>query len=360
MGLFPQLGVNVHWTSVNLGKGHGQAKPVERAFGVGGLGEWIDKHPAFAGAWTGNNPNAKPENYASRAVPLDTFLAHLNAGIIEWNAREGRRTEICHGVGSFDQAFNDSYRQSVIRKATEEQRRVWLLAAESVGVSKDGTFTMDAGAKTGEGRNRYFAPELQAIGEERGKIVVRFDPQSLHDSVHCYTLKGNYLGRAVLWEAAGFGDTETARVYNKHRRQFIKAQKAAAKAERQMDEAQLLARLPKPELPGAPMPGASRMVRPAQPIERPQVSRGNDEQLAAEAAETLRVIQAEFASRQDAPEPAIPEDLAERYSYWYELDERVKGGESLSDELMSWYQSYPGSADFEAGRAVAELRRNTA
>ena len=360
IGLFPQLGVKVHWTSVNLGKGHGQAKPVERAFGVGGLGEWIDKHPAFAGAWTGNNPNAKPENYASRAVPLDTFLAHLNAGIIEWNAREGRRTEICNEVGSFDQAFNDSYRQSVIRKATEEQRRLWLLAAESVGVSKDGTFTMDAGAKTGEGRNRYFAPELQAIGEERGKIVVRFDPQSLHDSVHCYTLKGMYLGQAVLWEAAGFGDTETARVYNKHRRQFIKAQKIAAKAERQMDEADMLARLPRPQLPDAPMPGASRMVRPAQPVQRPQVKRDNDEDLSAEAAETLRVIQAEFARGQEEPTKAIPEDLAERYSYWYELDEQVKQGEELTGELLSWYESYPDSADFEAGRAVAELRRNSA
>ena len=102
------------------------------------------------------------------------------------------------------------------------------------------------------------------------------------------------------------------------------------------------------------------MVRPAQPIQRPQVSRGNDEQLAAEAAETLKVIQAEFASRQDDPETAIPDDLAERYSYWYELDDRVKGGESLSEELMSWYQSYPDSADFAAGRAVAELRQNSA
>ena len=102
------------------------------------------------------------------------------------------------------------------------------------------------------------------------------------------------------------------------------------------------------------------MVRPAQPVQRPQVKRDNDEDLSAEAAETLRVIQAEFARGQEEPTKAIPEDLAERYSYWYELDEQVKQGEELTGELLSWYESYPDSADFEAGRAVAELRRNSA
>jgi len=43
----------MHWTSVVAGKGWGQAKPVERAFGVGGLEEYVDKHPALAGAYTG-------------------------------------------------------------------------------------------------------------------------------------------------------------------------------------------------------------------------------------------------------------------------------------------------------------------
>lgn len=366
LGLFPQLGVVVHWTSVNVGKGHGQAKPIERAFGVGGLGEWIDKHPAFAGAWTGNNPNAKPENYASHAVALDLFLTTLNAGIIEWNQRTERRTEACAGVKSFDQAFNDSYQQSVIRTPSESQRRLWMLQAESVQVRKDGTFTMDAGAKTGEGRNRYFAPELQALGEERHKIVVRFDPQSLHDEVHCYTLKGLYIAPARLWDAAGFGDTEISRLYNKHRRQFIKSQKAAAKAMRQMDTAEMLSRLPAPEQPKPTAPGASRIVRPARPIEVPAAMAADNErqqtaqdQLVAEAQEALKVIQAEFAQQSD-PEPQIPEDLAERYSYWRAVDGKVKAGESLSTELMSWHQSYPGSADYEAGLVLAELREQRA
>ncbi len=48
LGMIPMLGIKLHWSSVLLGKGHGQAKPIERAFGNGGLEEYIDKHIAFA------------------------------------------------------------------------------------------------------------------------------------------------------------------------------------------------------------------------------------------------------------------------------------------------------------------------
>ena len=50
------MGAKMHWTSVVAGKGWGQAKPVERAFWCWwGLEEYVDKHPALAGAYTGAN-----------------------------------------------------------------------------------------------------------------------------------------------------------------------------------------------------------------------------------------------------------------------------------------------------------------
>lgn len=36
-GIIPLLGIELHWTSIQFGKGHGQAKPVERAFSHGGI-----------------------------------------------------------------------------------------------------------------------------------------------------------------------------------------------------------------------------------------------------------------------------------------------------------------------------------
>jgi putative transposase len=41
--------------------GHGQAKPIERLFGIGGAGEYIDKAPELAGAWSGASVFDKPE-----------------------------------------------------------------------------------------------------------------------------------------------------------------------------------------------------------------------------------------------------------------------------------------------------------
>ncbi|EFH3926497.1 transposase [Escherichia coli] len=109
MGIIPLLGMKLHWTGVIGGKGWGQAKPVERAFGVGGLGEYIDKHPALAGAFAGENVSAKPENYGSRAVDVETFLETISEGVAMFNAKTERETEMCRGELSFDQAFERSY-----------------------------------------------------------------------------------------------------------------------------------------------------------------------------------------------------------------------------------------------------------
>src|SRR5690606_13947366 len=121
-----QLGVEVHWTTPYSG----QSKPIERAFRD--LCNDIWRHPAFVGAYTGNNPNAKPEDYGSRAVALDEFYRIVSQEIREHNRRTGRRSRVCAGQLSFDQAFRESYARAPIRKASEEQLRLFLLAAESV------------------------------------------------------------------------------------------------------------------------------------------------------------------------------------------------------------------------------------
>lgn len=87
----------------------GAAKPVERAFGVGGLGEYIDKHPALAGAFAGENVSSKPENYGSRAVDVETFMEIISEGVAMFNRKTQRKTEMCRGELSFDQAFEQSY-----------------------------------------------------------------------------------------------------------------------------------------------------------------------------------------------------------------------------------------------------------
>lgn len=246
LGLIPMLDIKLHWTSVHKGKGHGQAKPIERAFGVGGLGEYVDKHPRFAGAYTGPNVLAKPENYASNAIPFDEFVQVLRGCIDAWNAREGRRTEICAGQLSFDQAFKTSYERNahLIRRATEAQRRLWLLTAESVRVQRDATVMLSVGTGP-HGRNRYACDALlEHVGRQ---VVVRFDPASLHEAVYVYLPDGRYLGQADCLHAAGFGDSGAGREWKRENTKRLKAAKLATEAERRMSLIEAADYMPDPD-----------------------------------------------------------------------------------------------------------------
>lgn len=181
-GLFLLMGAKMHWTSVVAGKGWGQAKPVERAFGVGGLEEYVDKHPALAGAYTGPNPQAKPDNYGDHAVDAELFLKIFAEGVAMFNARTGRETEMCGGKLSFDDVFEREYARTIVRKPTEEQKRMLLLPAEAVNVSRKGEFTLKVGGSLKGAKNVYYNMALMNAGVK--KVVVRFDPQQLHSTVY--------------------------------------------------------------------------------------------------------------------------------------------------------------------------------
>jgi NAD(P)-dependent dehydrogenase (short-subunit alcohol dehydrogenase family) len=129
-GLVKSLGVtDIRWTTPYSG----QSKPIERAFRD--LAEEIAKHPCCDGAYVGNRPDAKPENYGTRAIPIDEFSEHVARTIGEHNARPGRDTETARGR-SFDETFNESFAQAIVRWPTEAQRSLWLLAAERVSAQR--------------------------------------------------------------------------------------------------------------------------------------------------------------------------------------------------------------------------------
>lgn len=242
-GILTSLGVEVHWTQPYSG----QSKPIERAF-RDFCGD-IAKDPRFAGAYTGNTPLAKPENYGKTAVPIDTFVAVVAEGIAAHNARQGRRTDVANGR-SFDQAFHDSYAKSAIRRATEEQRRLWLLAAENITSRRDGSIELLG--------NRFWADQL--VDFAKHKLIVRFDPQALQTEVHAYRLDGTYICSAPVIEAVGFADVDAARKHAAARNKWMRSQKDMLEAERVIGIDQVAAMLPK-VVPDAP-PEPSTVVRP--------------------------------------------------------------------------------------------------
>lgn len=247
-GVMTQLGVEVHWTTPYSG----QSKPIERAFRD--MAQGIAKHPRFAGAYVGNKVDAKPENYGHAAVPLDVFIATVGEGIAEHNARIGRRSQVCGGTLSFEQAFAASYAVAPIRKATAEQRRLWLMAAEQIRVDRqDGSITLEG--------NRFWSDFLTPFRGQR--VTVRFDPQSLQDPLHVYRNDGGYLGAAECVLAAGFNDVDAAREHNRNRKAWMRASRELLSVERSLSIKQLADMLPEPEVP-APLP-ETKVVRPFLP-----------------------------------------------------------------------------------------------
>lgn len=218
-GVLTGVGVAIHWATPY----RGQSKPIERAFRD--MCDAIAKHPAFAGAYTGNKPDAKPENYGTRAVPIAEFRAVVAAEIAAHNARPGRRTETANGR-SFDATFAESYASAPIGRATPEQLRLALLTAEDRTCDKQtATITLDG--------NRYYAPELARHAGE--KLIVRFDPDDLHGEVHVYTRDNRFIATAPALEKVGFFDKAAAR----ERRALEKRHRTAVRESE--DAAQLLA-----------------------------------------------------------------------------------------------------------------------
>jgi hypothetical protein len=243
-GLLTALGVQIHWALPY----RGQSKPIERAFRD--MCDTIAKHPAMDGAYTGNSPTNKPHDYGKRAVPWDEFVAHVGQGIADHNARIGRRGRDYAGR-SFDQVFAASFAAAPIAKATPEQLRMALLAAEQKTVNRQ------TGAIELFG-NRYWSPDCGRLAGE--KVAVRFDPDDLHSEIHLYGQDGEYLCSAEVIEDNGFLDVSGAKATQKrwadHRRRI----RDGLEAERLLSAEELAAMQPDRPMPELPEPGAVRIV----------------------------------------------------------------------------------------------------
>ncbi len=210
-GLLTQLGVTIHWATPY----HGEAKPIERAWRD--FAETMSRHPFCAGAYTGPNVMAKPEDYGTRAIEWDAFKTFVDGQIAEHNARTGRRTETAKGR-SFDETFTASLAENdtIVRWPTAEQRDLWLLMAEQIT------------AQRGSGEihllgNRYWTPEL--VEWAGRKVHVRFDPDDLTREIKVYDRKGRQLATAQAMGDVDFLDADAAQRHARLRGEFEKTQR---------------------------------------------------------------------------------------------------------------------------------------
>lgn len=248
-GIMPILGIEVHFTSVLYGEGHGQAKPIERAFGRGGIGEVVDKRPELSGFYTGKNVLEKPDNYngGKQGVDYEVFLQALAAGVKQYNEQTERQTELCRGEFSFEQIWERDYHSTNVRQASPEQLRLLFLQAETVTIARNGSFKLKAAGKLYGLTNIYWAEDL--IGITAKKVVARFDPDDLHGNVYVYDLDGRYLAEAICREAKGFGDTQASREQGRLYKRIIKRAQAQAEDLELLETHELAALTPKVDIP---------------------------------------------------------------------------------------------------------------
>ncbi len=241
-GIMVYLGCKIHWTIPY----RGQSKPIERAFRD--FVENISKHPAFAGAYTGSNPNAKPGNYGSKAIDLKIFMEVLDSEIKAHNAQEGRRSPVCNGL-SFNAVFNESYARVKISKITEEQRGLLLLPVERARTARyDGSIAL-AG-------NRYWDEKLSSYSGQ--ELFVRLDPQDLHVGIFVYNKDNRFICTANCIDPVGFKDSQAAKEHARCKRQFIKTTKLQLESKRRMDASRAAAMLPQGEAAEIP---SSKVVK---------------------------------------------------------------------------------------------------
>lgn len=333
LGVLPTLGIQVHWAT----PAHGQAKPIERGFRD--FADRIAKDPRFAGAYVGNRPDAKPEDYGSRAIPLDAFLEVLDQGIREHNARQGRVTETAKGR-SFDETFAESYARSPIRKATAEQHRLWLMGQEVRRLHQNhGALTLH--------KNGYWADWMSEHAGEQ--IVARFNPEDLHEGVYIYSLSGEFLGTAACREKVGFFDLVGARLHAKTQRARRKAEKAVLDAARPVSVTDFAAELDQMQRPATPLIEAKVVeiapVRARKPIiERPMPEVAPD----AVQADRHEAFILEFKG---AEKPAPEEETkADRFWRMLAIERRIEAGETVGTSEAEFFARYQQTPEYRSQR----------
>ncbi|MBP0483969.1 transposase domain-containing protein [Sagittula salina] len=336
-GLLHLLGITVHWAQ----PAWGQAKPIERAFKD--LCGRVAKHPAFVGAYTGNSPTAKPENYQDRAVTLSEFRQVLDQEIAAHNARRGRRSETAN-KRSFDEVFNDSYRQAPIRKATEEQQVLWLLTAKGVRASsKNGELSLYD--------NRYWSEWMYSIAGK--KVVARFDPDNLHEAIRVYDLDGRYLGGAAVVQKGDFLNVDDARAHQRARNALVKATRAEAKAHKTLTDAAIAARLRAAgqSVPEGPLPEAE-VVRLAVPHSKAPKGQGRSTRhVDIDAEQRLEAKIHQLKTRHQAQTEDDPEA---RFARAQELEVLQAEGHPMTEEQTAWLADYQTTGEY---RAHARMNR---
>lgn len=252
LGILTLFGIEAIWATPY----HGQSKPIESFWNAIAQAE---RCKAFAGSWCGNSPDAKPEEFARRAVPIATYEAFVRETIDEKNAAPHR------GSGMDGRSPNEVYAAllagTAVRVPTERQLRLCLLAVQAVTLDKAHGFSVLG--------NRYWSECVTQL--ERGQAYqARYNPADMNEPVALYDGR-KLIAEVPLWQEGDFRSRTAAKDHARARNSFKKAQREAAKALQDIERTRRSWELGEPEsravIVGDGAPVAAPKV--AQPVRMP-------------------------------------------------------------------------------------------
>ncbi len=243
-GILTMLGVEVCWAT----PGHGQAKPIESWWRTVAQ---MDKRGEFRGAYCGNKPDARPEEFDPKTVvPIETYLQLLQEEINAYHQRPHRGDSM--DGQSPSQMYDTLLANTVVRQPTAEQLRLCLLAAENIRLTPEHQIkVLD---------NRYWTEQLAALSRDHA-YVVRFDPEDASKPVALYEGE-RFICDVPIIERAGFRNQQAAKDHARERNKFIRGKKEQDKASRGMHSAMEWHPRPEPMKPELPAPKLASLVRP--------------------------------------------------------------------------------------------------
>lgn len=211
-GLAQLCGINFRFTNPDHEMSSPGSKPVERAFGVGGLHETILVNPLIRDLGSLKKP-----------VPVALLLEVIAEEVARFNARDKRRGMGMDGK-SCDQVYAENF-SPVQDMLSPWMRDLWLMNRETVTVRKDGLIAISAGR--GQGKNEYWSETSSR--HTRESVSVYYDPEDLTKPLHMFNLDGSYVGTADYKPSVAFISKEDGKKYAKARASRLKAEKKAAK-----------------------------------------------------------------------------------------------------------------------------------
>lgn len=255
VGLFPMLEIAVAWATV----AHGQAKPVERLFGT--LAQAVETRPEFRGAYCGNTPAARPEEWEpAKAAPIE-LVEKLYAEEIAAYHRAPHRGEGMGGKSPL-QVYTEQINAPglAVRRITEAQARLCTYSAAPVTIRKDGSFTILGAA--------YRSHATAALARGRG-YYARYSPHNLSDTVFVYR-REKLLCEAERIELTSFNDKAAGKRIMKDRATYTRAVKqhaAALQALSDNENREYIARLAARTLPETIAPETGEVLPAAKVLE---------------------------------------------------------------------------------------------